>query len=261
MRPVPGPLLNASCYTPNVTWVLSELEYEFMEGDDKSLREAIESYLRLRPRWIRWQQWLNGRRYVLASFPERGQPLIIIAHSFRDAGRARQVVAAVERDWIATPAHCREAYVEILGKAPGILVIQLRRSNVCGCLGHRHVSVREAPFADPHDAFCGVLTGEMDIAYERVESWLALPLMDTALDTQFVPGSRLKEFHAQQLRLRLLSILLHETHHMVAPREAEDKVRDRSLAFYREALAYYVENARESMSLTIDRSFSRFGRD
>jgi len=31
--------------------------------------------------------------------------------------------------------------------------------------------------------------------------------------------------------------------------------------FYRGALAHYVENAKASLSLTIDRSFSRFERD
>ena len=101
----------------------------------------------------------------------------------------------------------------------------------------------------------------MDIAYDRVEGWLAQPLMDTALDTQFIAGSRLEEFHARQLRYRLLSIVLHETHHMVAPQAAEDVVRGRSLAFYREALSHYVENARATLSFTIDRSFSRLGKD
>jgi hypothetical protein len=71
----------------------------------------------------------------------------------------------------------------------------------------------------------------------------------------------LKEFHDQQLRFRLLSILLHETHHMVAPQAPEDVVRERSLTFYREALANYVEIARATLSLTIDRSFSRLGKD
>jgi hypothetical protein len=63
------------------------------------------------------------------------------------------------------------------------------------------------------------------------------------------------------LRYRLLSILLHETHHMVEPHATEDVVRGRSLNFYREALANYVEIARASLSLTIDRSFSRLGKE
>ncbi len=140
-------------------------------------------------------------------------------------------------------------------------MVQLRRKNVCGCLGHRHVLVKEIPFSDPHEAFGDASVGEMDIAFDRVESWLAQPLMETALDTQFIAGSRRREFHDQQLRLRLLSILLHETHHMVAPQAPEDVVRERSLTFYREALANYVEVARATMSFTIDRSFSRLGKE
>ncbi|MFZ0963903.1 MAG: hypothetical protein WAO35_23815, partial [Terriglobia bacterium] len=176
-------------------------------------------------------------------------------------GRAAQVARAVERDWAETPARCRDAYEEILAQAPGLVVVQLRRKNTCGCLGHRHPVVREAPFSEPHEAFGGAAVGEMDIAFDRVESWLALPLTDTALDTQFIAGSRLEEFHEQQLRFRLLSILLHETHHMVAPLAPEDAVRERSLTFYREALVNYVEIARATLSFTIDRSFSRLGKE
>jgi hypothetical protein len=168
------------------------------------------------------------------------------------------MVRAVEQDWAGAPQPCRDAYEEILQDAPKLVVIQFRRSNICGCLGHRHVTVKEQPFAEPHDALGGDPAGELDIAYERVERWLALPLMDIALDTQFVAGSRLKEFQAERLRLQFLSILLHEISHMVRPHEPEASIRERSLAFYREALAHYVENAKASMSLTIDRSFSRF---
>ena len=185
----------------------------------------------------------------------------MVAHRYRDPAKAEQIAHAVEHDWAETPAHCREAYEEILEQAPGLIVVQLRRKNVCGCLGHRHVMVKEAPFSEPHDAFGDAAVGEMDIAFDRVESWLAQPLMDTALDTQFIAGSRRKEFHDQQLRFRLLSILLHETHHMVAPQATEEVVRERSLTFYREALGNYVEIARASLSLTIDRSFSRLGKE
>jgi hypothetical protein len=219
---------------------------------------AVEEYLRTLPRWTRWRQWLQGRRYRVVRFADRVTPLVVIAHSFRDAAMARQVALVVEQDWAAIPPHCRASYDEILFKAPGLIVVQLRRTNVCGCLGHRHLFVREAPFSEPHDAFGGAPVGEMDIAYARVRTWLALPLSDTALDAKFREGSRLEEFRAQQFRLRLLSVLLHETHHLVSPQEPEGSVRERSIAFYREALASYVENAIATMSFTIDRSFSRF---
>ena len=220
---------------------------------------SIEQYLGSMPRWVRWRQWASGRRYRIARFSDRATPLVIIAHSFRDAANARQVALVVEQDWTAVPQLCRDAYDEILFKAPELIVVQLRRKNICGCLGHRHVAVREAPFSEHHQAFGGARVGEMDIAYERVETWSALPLSDTALDVKFLEGPRLTDFRAKQFRLKLLSILLHETHHLVASNEPEESVRARSLAFYHDALAAYAEDSLATLSLTIDRSFSRLG--
>ena len=232
-----------------------------MAAEETSLAQAVESYLAARPRAARWLEFLAQRRYRLAAFPDRALPVVVIAHRGRYPSRIEQVVRAIEQDWAETPSQCRDAYEEILNQAPGLVVVQLRRKNVCGCLGHRHIIVKEIAFSEPHEAFGGATVGEMDIAYDRVESWLAQPIMDTALDTQFIAGSRLKEFHDQQLRFRLLSILLHEIHHMVAPQAPEDVVRGRSLSFYRDALANYVENARATLSFTIDRSFSRLGKE
>ena len=185
-------------------------------------------------------------------------PVVVLAHSFRDRDMAEQFGLMIQKDWAQVPSRCREAYDEILDKAPGIVVVQLKRTNVCGCLGHRHVAVKETPFSDPQEAFGGASCGEIDIAFEHVKSWKALPLTDTALDTKFLSGSRLEEFRSEQFRMRLLSVLLHEINHLVYPNEPEASVRERSLAFYREALAGYVEAAVSTLSLTYDRSFSRF---
>lgn len=220
---------------------------------------AVEEYLRSLPRWVRWRRWLVGRRYRIVRFSDRALPLVVIAHSVRDAAGARQVARSVEQDWAVAPPSCREVYDRMLFEAPELIVVQLRRTNICGCLGHRHVVVKEAPFAEHHEALGVARVGEMDIASRRVEEWSALPISDTAQDVKFLEGSRLEEFHAKQFRLRLLSVLLHETNHLVAPQEPEPAVRERSLGFYREALARYVEDALATLSLTIDRSLSRFG--
>jgi hypothetical protein len=231
-------------------------------GQESSItRDIVQAYLQSRPRWIRWREWLAGRRYALAAFPDRPKPLVVVAYSRRDAAKALEVVRAVEQDWAEAPQECREAYGEILEDSPKLVIIQFRRTNICGCLGHRHVIVKEPPFAEPHEALGGDPAGELDIAYERVERWLALPLTDMALDAQFVAGSRLKEFQAERLRLQFLSILLHEINHMVHPQEPEVSIRGRSLAFYRDALAKYVADTKASLSLTIDRSFSRLPQD
>ncbi|MGH9434914.1 MAG: hypothetical protein ACRD06_02820 [Terriglobia bacterium] len=218
---------------------------------------AILDYLHSRRRGIRWREWVSGRRYVLSRYGDRSSPLLVIAHSYRDAATTRQICLSLEQDWLDAPQPCREAYDEILFRSPGLVVIQLRKRNRCGCLGHRHAFVKEPPFAELHDAFGSVAMGEIDIAYKSVEPWPALPLSDTAMDTKFLDGSRLDEFHKKQFRLKILSIILHETHHLVAPQEPEQKIRERSLAFYHDSLASYVEGAVASLSLTIDRSFSR----
>lgn len=224
-----------------------------------NLRAVVEQYLRARPALVRWREKLAGRRYRLASLGGCAHPLFVIACQLRDSERARELGRALEHDWAQVPAKCRESYDEILFRAPQLVVIQLHRTNVCKCLAHRHVAVREVPFVMPHEAFGGSHAGEMDIAFERVKAWQALPLSETALDAKFLEGSRLEEFHAEQFRLRLLSIVLHETNHLVLPQEPETSVRERSLAFYREALAAYTENAIATLSFTIDRSFSRLG--
>lgn len=234
-----------------------------MASDQPVSPVAIQEYLQNRPRWVRWSDRLRGRHYRVTRFPDRAEPLIIIAHtsygSFGDAWAAQQIALAVEQDWPVAPAQCREVFDQILRDAPALVVVQLRRRNVCGCLGHRHVIVREAPFRESHEGFRSAGVGEMDIAYRRVETWQALPLSDTALDTKFLEGSRQVEFRNKQFRLKVLSILLHEINHLVSPREAEDSVRKRSLAFYHDSLAFYVENTVATLSLTIDRSFSRLG--
>jgi hypothetical protein len=224
---------------------------------------AIDEYLHSRPRSVRWSDCLHGRKYRITTFPGKPEPLVIIAHQayagVGDAWAARQMALAIEQDWAVAPSYCREAFDEMLMAAPGLVVVQLRRKNLCGCLGHRHVLVRERPFAESHQAFRGAEVGEMDIAYQRVETWQALPLSDTALDAKFLEGSRQAEFRGKQFRLKLLSILLHEINHLVSPREPENSVRERSLRFYHDALGQYVDDAVATLSLTIDRSFSRFG--
>lgn len=225
---------------------------------DAALSHAtVLNYLHSRPRAERWREWAGGRRYLVTQYGERTRPLVVVAHSYRDAATARQIALALEQDWLGCPQVCTDAYDETLFRAPGLVVIQLRRRNRCGCLGHRHEFVREAPFAEGHDALGGVEAGEIDVAYRSIKPWLALPLAETALDSKFLEGSRLDEFHKKQFRLKILSVILHETHHLVAPHEPEERIRQRSLAFYHDSLASYVENMMHTLSLTIDRSFYR----
>lgn len=224
------------------------------------MSERLQDYLAGRPKLTRGLEWLRGRRYRVTELSrgEGSAPLpVVIAHQRRDVFHARRVALAFEQDWPAVPPSCRETYEVVLAGSPDLVVLDLRRHNRCGCLGHRHPVVREEPFAVAHEAFGGGPVGEIDIAWQRVQAWPALPLEETALDARFFEGSRLDEFHERQSRLRLLSVFLHETNHLVNPHEPEESVRSRSVNFYREALSHYVEEACATMSFTIDRSFSR----
>lgn len=220
---------------------------------------AISDYLDSRPLVLRWQDWMRRRRYFLTHFSDRAHPLLVIAYSRRDAAMARQAPIAIEQDWAEAPPSCREAYDAILADTCRLIIVQIRRENVCACLGHRHPAVRERPFAEMHDVFGGVRMGEIDVAWRAVSRWQAQPISDTAMDTKFLEGSRLEAFHKKQFRLKLLSVILHEIHHLTCPEEPENEIREHSISFYHEALASYVESAMASLSLTIDRSFSRFG--
>jgi len=225
-----------------------------------ALRPLIEAYLADRPKLARGLEWLRGRRYRVGELSRGSEaaPLaVVIAHRRRDAFHARRIALAFEQDWPAVPSSCQEAYEVVLAGAPDLIVLDLRRQNRCRCLGHRHPIVRAEPFSVVHEAFGGGTVGEIDIAWQQVEAWPALPLEETALDARFFEGSRLDEFHERQARLRLLSVFLHETNHLVNPHEPEESVRARSVSFYREALLHYVEEACATMSFTIDRSFSR----
>ncbi len=245
----------SDCEISNVFgWNLTEMNTERILSP-----AAIHEYLETRPAGIRWREWVRRRQYLMTRFHQRSRPLLVIAHFFRDRRAARKIALAIEQDWNETPKSCQDAYDEILFRAPGLIVIQLRQRNVCKCLGHRHPAVREAPFAEPHEAFLGTEIGEIDLAYQDIDKWHPLPLSDSALDAKFLEGSRLEEFHERQFRLKILSIILHEINHLVSPQEDETTVRQRSLTFYRETMAHYAENAISTLSLTIDRSFSRFG--
>ena len=162
----------------------------------------------------------------------------------------RHLIAAVREQGAARPAVPLEH-----GKGACVLhdAVGLRRIDL------DHIVARRIQAAETHEVFGGAAIGEMDIAYRRVEGWLASPLTDTAFDTKFLEGTRLVEFRAKQFRLKLLSIVLHETNHLVFPHEAESAVRGRSLALYRDALVHYVETTISTLSLTIDQSSSRFG--
>ncbi len=238
---------------------------------NRDLPARVELFLKSLPLRTRLGNWLSGRRFL--SVRPGGQPgaqsrakqgaqeakLIIVAHSVRDAHVAADLRTALEKDWFETPAACREDYEDILAGMPHLVVVQLRRDTVCDCLGHRHFRVHEQLFSRHRMDFHGYEVGEVDLAHRRIAAWEPWPLMATAFDSSFLPGTRLTEFRRRQFRLRLLSVVLHEANHLARPSEHEASVLSRSVNFYRDAMTSYFEASRNTLSFTLDRSFSRLG--
>ncbi len=73
---------------------------EFMLSHRAPLAESVERFLASRPRTVRWLEWLAGRRYRLAAFPDRERPVVVIASRERSSARAEQVAHAIEHDWL-----------------------------------------------------------------------------------------------------------------------------------------------------------------
>ena len=242
----------------------------------RNLPAQVERFLKSLPLRTRLGNWLRGRRFLsvrpggqsagqTAAAARGAKPgaqeekLIVVAHSVRDANVAADLRTALEKDWFETPPACREDYEDILAEMPHLVVVQLRRDTVCDCLGHRHFRVRERLFSRHLQKFHGYEVGEVDLAHRRIAAWEPWPLMSTAFDSKFIPGTRLTEFRRRQFRLRLLSVLLHEANHLARPSEHEASVLSRSVNFYRNAMVSYFETSRNTLSFTMDRSFSRLG--
>ena len=233
-----------------------------MEGT-RQLFATVERFLRSLPTRRRYLDWLRGRRYLQAKLPTKQETPLVVAHSVRDSAVAAEIRLALEHDWLEAPPDCRMVYEDILAATPGVVVVQLRRDNICGCLGHRHMGVSERLFSEHFNNggfdFRGQQVGEVDIAHQRIAAWEPWPLANMAFDSRFVAGSRLDDFRRRQFRLRLLSVVLHETNHLARPSEPESEVHARSTNFYREALASYFDSSFDTLSFTLDRSHSRLG--
>src|SRR5437899_10245868 len=70
--------------------------------------------------------------------PAEELPLVTIACPRVERQGALDLKAALEETWRTIPVEVRRQYREVLEKMPPMIVVELRRRNVCGCLGHFH---------------------------------------------------------------------------------------------------------------------------
>jgi hypothetical protein len=163
-------------------------------------------------------------------------PLVLISYAKGDAEGVEPFREALEVVWAALPESFRQRYAGTARGAPPLVVVLLRRRNICSCLGHHHPSGTESRLMRKLRSLSGVRTGELDLAFEAIRDWEPLPLSHLALP----PEADTEEMSSLQWRLALLAVFLHELHHLTYPEELESVVRSHSQQFYADALSHFV---------------------
>jgi hypothetical protein len=183
----------------------------------------------------RFIRWMRGTNQVLVR-PTADIPLVLISYEKADLEGAEHLRESLEETWFTLPVAFQSRYVPILEKAPPLVVVQLRRRGICTCLGHHHPPGTESRFTRRLRHFSGVRTAEIDLAYEAIRDWEPMPLSHLALP-EIASG---EETVSHQWQLALLSVFLHELHHLVEPSESEQVVRSHSQRFYVDALSQFL---------------------
>jgi hypothetical protein len=184
---------------------------------------------------LQFYQWLRGTEQTLVR-PASELPLVLISYESGDQEGVERLRGSLEETWLTLPDPFRRRYFPILEKTPPLIVVLLRRRNICACLGHHHPPGTESRFTRRLRNVSGVRTGELDLAFEAIREWEPLPLSHLALPA----AAASDEMSSFQWQLALLSVFLHELHHLVWPGEAELLVREQSQTFYVDALSHFV---------------------
>ena len=179
--------------------------------------------------------YLRGTEQLLVR-PAAELPLVLIASAAGDQDGVERFKNSLEETWLTLPETFRGRYHTILAQTPPLVVVLLRRHNICTCLGHHHPAGTESRITKKLRNVSGVRSGELDLAYEAIRNWEPLPLSHLALPSEAMG----EEMARVQWQLALLSVFLHELHHLVEPKESEHVVRSHSQTFYVDALTHFV---------------------
>ena len=179
--------------------------------------------------------WLRGNEQILVR-PASELPLVLIAYAKGDRDGMEHLKESLEETWLTLPQALRSRYSDVLRRTPPFVVVVLRRRNLCACLGHHHPAGTESRLTRRLRGLSGVQTAEIDLAFEAIREWEPQPLSNLALQS----AADTEEFRSFQWQLALLTVFLHEVHHLVSPYEPELAVRGQSQQFYEDTLAYFV---------------------
>jgi len=176
---------------------------------------------------------LRGREQMLV---QGGQdlPLLLLSFPRGSLPVAREIEAACTHTLPRLRAETRAAYQRVFASLPTLIVVLLRPSNPCGCLGHHHPRGTESRLTKRLASDLGSSVAEIDLAYQDIQKWQPQPISSLAAGEL---GERLTSIHFQAA---LLAVLLHELEHLALPNNPEQEIRARSNWFYTTAMQELV---------------------
>lgn len=205
------------------------------------MRLASQPARRFHSPGLLWRLYLavRGSAQIMVR-PAPELPLVLIAFLKHERAPAAELRGALEETWLTIPAGLRDLYKPVLRNVPPLVVVILRRKNMCSCLGHHHPSGAETHLARRLRKLSGVRVAELDLAYQAIREWQPLPLADLAAEDA-IPEADRTEVEIFRFRLGLLDVFLHELHHYAAPGDPEREVRGLSQRFYAEVLDAFMQ--------------------
>ncbi len=191
-----------------------------------------------------------GSTSLLADFTERlvgkgellitagdALPLVVASYPRGRAWFASSLADVLRFTFPSLPVAVRATYSEILSKLPAVVVADLRRHNVCTCLGHHHPEPTHGLLSRRIAADTNGGIGEIDLAVESIRAWNPLPLAGLAAACN-QDLERLSD--DVRFRAALLSVFLHELEHVAFPNRPEPEIRRRSNGFFVDAVAAQI---------------------
>lgn len=182
----------------------------------------------------RLMERIRGREQLLVR-PAGGYPLLLITYPRGKEGVAGQLESAYTHTLPALRSELTAPYVRRLAALPALVVVLLRPTNPCGCLGHFHPRGAESRLTRRLSADLGSSAAEIDLAYEAIRAWDPTPISSLAAGHM---GAMLAEL---RFEAAMLAVLLHELHHLAEPEEPERVIRTASNNFYAGAVQELVK--------------------
>jgi hypothetical protein len=186
---------------------------------------------------------IRGRDQLLIQAGDE-LPLVVASYPKGRAWFGASLQSALCSIFRSLSSEQRAVYREALDRTPSMVVVELRRANACGCLGHHHPPGTESRLARRLAADTGLVVGEIDLAVQSIREWQPLPLAALAAAVAATEQSSRAETSAEleyrRFHTALLAVFLHEIEHLAFPARPEQAVRRRSDEFYLSAMRDYV---------------------